>query len=345
MLGLERRTNADLRENVASLSQELSATLARREALETSLSTLTAERADLAGRLATSEAALADSRAAQTEAEAKVEADRETIEAQRSELARLERDLLALTALREQLMAELEDAQQDIIARDLALDAREGEVQASRDEVLLLRAEQARLNQQIQAFREQLSQLNALLETYEERNRAAEAQIVNLGERLNAALATKVQELARYRSEFFGRLREVLGDRSGIQIVGDRFVFQSEVLFAAGSDALGEEGRTQMAQLADTLVALADEIPPDIDWILRVDGHTDRVPISTARFPSNWELSTARAISVVKFLIDAGIPAERLAATGFGEYQPLDPANTIDAFGRNRRIELKFDQR
>lgn len=345
MLGLERRSNTDLRENVASLSEELSASLARREKLESDLSSLTTERADLKGRLDDATAKLGQMQAELTEAERKVEADRETIEAQRSDLARLEKDVLALTALREQLMAELQDSQADILARDEALKAKEGEITASKEEVLMLRAEQARLNQQIQAFRDQLSELNALLETYEARNKESQAQILNLGERLNAALATKVQELARYRSEFFGRLREVLGNRSGIQIVGDRFVFQSEVLFDPGSEEIGAAGKEQLAQLAGTLKELASEIPNDIDWILRVDGHTDRIPINTARFPSNWELSTARAISVVKFLIEQGIPAERLAATGFGEFQPLDPSNTIEALRRNRRIELKFDQR
>jgi len=345
MLGMERRANTDLRENVSSLSEELSATLGRRERLEADLSSLTAERSDLAARLGEAEARMGEMQAAVTEAERRVEADRETIEAQRADLARLENDVLALTALREQLMAELQDSQADILARDEALKAQEGELTASKEDVLLLRAEQARLNQQMQAFRDQMAELNALLETYEQRNKADQAQIVNLGERLNAALATKVQELARYRSEFFGRLREVLGNRSGIQIVGDRFVFQSEVLFDPGSDEIGAAGREQLGQLAVTLRGLAGEIPKDIDWILRIDGHTDRVPIATPRFPSNWELSTARAISVVKFLIEQGIPSERLAATGFGEFQPLDPANTIEALRRNRRIELKFDQR
>jgi chemotaxis protein MotB len=166
-----------------------------------------------------------------------------------------------------------------------------------------------------------------------------------MGQRLNAALASKVQDLARYRSEFFGRLRKVLGDRRDIQIVGDRFVFQSEVLFASGSDSLAEGGKVQLAHLATTLKEIAEGIPDDINWVLRVDGHTDRVPISTARFPSNWELSTARAISVVKYLISQGIPPHRFAATGFGEFQPLDERDDEIAYRRNRRIEMKLDQR
>jgi chemotaxis protein MotB len=151
--------------------------------------------------------------------------------------------------------------------------------------------------------------------------------------------------LARYRSEFFGRLREVLGSRQDIRIVGDRFVFQSEVLFPSGSATLEESGKVQLAKLANTLLEIALRIPPEVNWIMRVDGHTDPRPISTPQFPSNWELSTARAISVVKFLVERGVPSDRLVAAGFGEYQPLDPSRSDDAFARNRRIEMKLDQR
>ncbi len=170
-------------------------------------------------------------------------------------------------------------------------------------------------------------------------------EIAELERRLNLALASKVEELARYRSEFFGRLRQVLGEHRDIQIVGDRFVFQSEVLFESGSAELGAEGRAQMSRLARTLLDIARDIPPEIDWVLRVDGHTDSRPIHTSLFPSNWELSTARAISVVKFLIAQRLPARRLAATGFGEFQPIDPGEDEIAYRRNRRIELKLTQR
>ena len=170
-------------------------------------------------------------------------------------------------------------------------------------------------------------------------------QIESLGKRLNAALASKVQELSRYRSEFFGRLREVLGNRPGIRIVGDRFVFQSEVLFDVASAELGPAGKEQMGALAQTLKELVVKIPEDIDWVLRVDGHTDKTPISTARFPSNWELSAARAISVVKYLIDQGLPPVRLVAAGFAANRPIDPGVDEIALRRNRRIELKLTQR
>jgi chemotaxis protein MotB len=170
-------------------------------------------------------------------------------------------------------------------------------------------------------------------------------QIADLGRRLNVALANKVQELASYRSEFFGRLREILGNRPDIRIVGDRFVFQSEVLFTPGSADLGPEAKSELDLLAGALRDVAAKIPPEIPWVLRVDGHTDKRPISTPQFPSNWELSTARAIAVTKYLISQGIPPSRLAAAGFGEFQPIDTAEGEDAFRKNRRIEFKLTER
>jgi chemotaxis protein MotB len=155
-------------------------------------------------------------------------------------------------------------------------------------------------------------------------------------------LAERVNRLERYRSEFFGRLRELLGDNPAVRVVGDRFVFQSELLFESGSARLGPEGRAELGKLADTLREVAGRIPEDIEWILRVDGHTDRVPIRTEQFASNWELSTARAVSVVRFLADQGIAQRRLAAAGFGEFHPIDPADTAEAYRRNRRIEIKL---
>jgi chemotaxis protein MotB len=201
------------------------------------------------------------------------------------------------------------------------------------------------LSRQLSEIRRQLAALNAALEASESKNQAQNIQIVNLGQRLNAALATRVQELARYRSEFFGRLREMLGNRPDIRIVGDRFVFQSEVLFASGAAELNPAGGQQLVQLARTLVQISRDIPDGLDWVLRVDGHTDEWPIHTSLFPSNWELSSARATSVVKFLIEQGIPPNRLVAAGFGQYQPLDTGKDEIAFRRNRRIEFKLTQR
>ncbi|PHP66120.1 hypothetical protein CSC94_16105 [Zhengella mangrovi] len=202
------------------------------------------------------------------------------------------------------------------------------------------------LNQQISALRRQIAALEDALDASESRDRESNAKIADLGRRLNVALAQRVQELNRYRSDFFGRLREILSDRDNIRIVGDRFVFQSEVLFASGGDQINDAGKVEMKKLADALLDLAKEIPPEINWVLRVDGHTDNVPLSgTGRFRDNWELSAQRAISVVKFLVEQGVPADRLVAAGFGEFQPLDNADTPEARARNRRIELKLTER
>ena len=200
------------------------------------------------------------------------------------------------------------------------------------------------LHQQLLELRKQLATLNEVLEASEVKNREQQAFIVALGQRLNQALATKLQELTKYRSEFFGRLREVLGERRDVTIVGDRFVIQSGVLFGTASAKLEKEGKALLKTLAKTFFEIAEEIPEDIPWILRVDGHTNVRSIFTPEYPSNWELSMARAMSVVLFLISEGVPPERLTAAGFGEYQPLDPRDDEIAYRRNRRIEFKLTQ-
>lgn len=202
------------------------------------------------------------------------------------------------------------------------------------------------LNQQIAALRNQIAAVESALQASEQKDQQSQTKIADLGRRLNVALAARVQELNRYRSDFFGRLREILSDRENIRIVGDRFVFQSEVLFPSGSDEINPAGRVEMKKLADALIELQREIPPEINWVLRVDGHTDTVPVSgNRRYRDNWELSSARATSVVKFLIENGVPANRLVAAGFGEFQPLDVADTDAARASNRRIELKLTER
>jgi chemotaxis protein MotB len=201
------------------------------------------------------------------------------------------------------------------------------------------------LNQQIAAMRRQLAQLNSLLDSAEERNKASDTQVADLGRRLNSALAQKVQELNKYRSEFFGRLRQILSQRSDILVVGDRFVFQAEVLFPKGKAVLNPAGESEMSKLADALRQLEQEIPNDIAWVLRVDGHTDTDPIQSAEFKSNWELSSARAISVVNYLELRGVQSKHLVAAGFGQYQPLVAGDTEEAKSENRRIELKLTER
>jgi chemotaxis protein MotB len=201
------------------------------------------------------------------------------------------------------------------------------------------------LNQQLAALRRQIAALEASLDSSEKRDKESQVRIAQLGERLNVALAQRVQELSRYRSDFFGELRKVLGNRSDIQVVGDRFVFQAEVFFGSGSAEVSLEGQAELDKLASALQQLEGQIPGEINWVLRIDGHTDIRPIATPTFASNWELSSARAISVVKYLIAQGVPAKRLVAAGFGEHQPLVAGTAEDSLRRNRRIELKLTER
>lgn len=201
------------------------------------------------------------------------------------------------------------------------------------------------LNQQLLSLRRQIAALNEALEASEKKDQSSQDRIKDLGNRLNAALARQVQELQRYRSDFFGRLRELLKDRKDIRVVGDRFVFESEVLFASGDARLTPEGLSAMDQLAAAIIELEKQIPPEVDWALQVDGHTDVRPIASAQFPSNWELSTARAASVVKYMIARGVPANRLVAAGYGEFRPIEPGNDEASLQKNRRIELKLTNR
>lgn len=201
------------------------------------------------------------------------------------------------------------------------------------------------LNQQLVALRRQIAALNDALEASEKKGAESDKTIKDLGARLNTALAQQVQELKRYRSDFFGRLRALLKDRQDIRVVGDRFVFESEVLFPSGSATLTPEGMAAMDQIAEAIIELTKEIPPDIDWALQINGHTDARPISNSQFASNWELSTARAASVVKYLVSRGVPADRLVAAGYAEFQPVDADRTEEAYQKNRRIELKLTNR
>lgn len=248
-----------------------------------------------------------------------------------AEREKLGRDVAALEALKAELEGKL--AQMG--------DALEGEKTTS----MAARAEAALLNQQLDAIKQEMARLAAALDASEKAAADQKVQIADLGKRLNVALANKVEELQRYRSEFFGKLRQVLGNRPGIRVEGDRFVFQSEVLFDTASAEMGVDGIEQMRQLAKTLNEISKQIPKDVNWVLRVDGHTDKRPIASGRFPSNWELSTARAITVVKTLAANGVPADHLAAAGFGEFQPLDKGDTEDAYAKNRRIEIRLDAR
>jgi chemotaxis protein MotB len=331
LLALERKVGADLRNNVAQLSTELKSTISARDTIETKLSDLRGQNATLSGELEETKGTLniADQEKARLT----------------SKIVQLRGDIDAITNLRNELAKDLVTAQTKI--KKQADDAQAAKLLISKERKFseAAKAQLALLNRQMRELRIQITTLNTALNASEQESKEQKAQIFDLGKRLNSALASKVQELTRYRSEFFGRLRNILGNRQGISVVGDRFVLQSEVLFESGSAKIGEGGKLQLTQLSLALRDIVQNIPKDISWVLRVDGHTDAIPIKTADFPSNWELSTARAISVVKYLISTGIPARNLAAAGFGEFLPIDARRDEVAYRRNRRIELKLDRR
>jgi len=330
-VGGRDRALARLQSELATLTHSLSMETAARESAQARLEEL---QASLRQAQLERDTALITAE----DAEARLHTTQRELDETQERAAQLVADISAL----ERLKAELEDE----VAR-LAGQLDDTEHALAEQTTLSNRsvAQIELLNRQFAAVREQLEQLNRALAAAEAEIAERDIEIEELGQQLNIALAQRVQELDRFRSEFFGRLRDALGEREDIEIVGDRFVFSSEVLFPSASDEVTEDGLDQLDQLADTLLEIAEDIPDDLPWVLQVDGHTDQRPIATARFPSNWELSTARAVSIVKYLADQGIPPERLAAAGHGEFHPIDPRDTAAAHERNRRIELKLTSR
>ncbi|GGA58213.1 peptidoglycan -binding protein [Pelagibacterium lentulum] len=275
----------------------------------------------------------------------------ELLQLERASSEDLELQISSLTATLAGTESERDALESQLAGIGAGLDASDGQIASLSAELAEEReisseamAQVALLNQQLAALRQQIGALEAALDAAELRDQESRTRIADLGRRLNVALAQRVQDLARYRSDFFGRMREILEGRSDVQVVGDRFVFQSEVLFDAGLAEISVEGRDQIQALADAILELEEQIPSEIPWVLRIDGHTDRRPISTPQFPSNWELSAARAISVAKLLVEQGVSPNRLLAAGFGEFAPLDPADTDEAYRRNRRIEFKLTE-
>ena len=334
MLNLERKARADLELTIGRLSSDLQSANQQLEVL----GQLRAENADLTSQLQDRTAESTKLKAALGNAAQLAERDRQTIAKQVQDLALLQQSVKAMEALKASLEKQVVELGAKVAKSD-------SEIAKERGLTVEAQGQAALMSQQLQDLQRELERLSATLDASDKLTAEQKAQISDLGKRMNRALAGKVQELQRYRSEFFGRLRDILGTRPGVTVVGDRFVFQSEVLFASGSAELGLDGQRQLGQLAVTLLNIAKDIPPEVNWILRIDGHTDTIPIATTQFRSNWELSAARAISVVKYLAAQGVPAERLAAAGFGEFQPLEASNSADARAHNRRIELKLDQR
>lgn len=319
--------NQELADLARALSMEQSAKAQAQASLSELNTTLESTRAERDGL-----------RLALGETESKLTQTRAQLEGQDAEVARLTADINALDALKRQLESE-------VAARLAELSEKQDKLVAATELSAKSAAQVELLNRQLAALRAQLSELSAALDLAKAQSKAKDVRIDELGKELNLALANRVGELNRYRSDFFGKLREILGNRADIQIVGDRFVVPSELLFASGTDELTPAAQAQLDRLAQTLREVTAEIPREIDWVLRIDGHTDKRPIKTARFPSNWELSTARAVAIVKQLVVSGIPAHRLAANGFGEFRPLDPADTPAAYAVNRRIEIQLTNR
>ena len=331
LLNLERKANDELKDELAGISSLLDATTKERDSLVTQLANATAT-------LSLRDSEIRQLTAIQAQTEESLEAARQTI-AER--VAALEAIELTLAEAQAKLMeSEVEIA--DAAARNVSSLARISELETKN---AASQAEVAQMTNAVTALRLRIEELTSLLAEKEAQAARDKIAIASLGKSLNNALASRVQELQRFRSEFFGRLREVLRGRDDVRIVGDRFVFQSEVLFAQGAASLGPEGEEKLGQLAVALNQIAVEIPEDIDWILQVEGHTDDIPVRAGRFADNWDLSTERALSVVRFLAESGLPANRLAAAGYGEFQPLDDAGSDEARRRNRRIEMKLTQR
>jgi chemotaxis protein MotB len=317
LLNIERRASADLAANLAQITNQLNASNANRDELQAQL-------ANVQAAIAARNSQIANLTAKQADTEAALAAARNSLE-----------DRLGALQLAEGQLAMAQAQNQSAANR---IDALRAETTASKAEI-------AQMTGALAALRLRIEELTSLLAEKDRQATQDKVAIASLGRSLNNALASRVQELQRFRSEFFGRLRDVLKGRDDVQIVGDRFVFQSEVLFAQGQAEIAAEGRDQLAKLAVALADIATKIPEDINWVLQVDGHTDDVPIRAGRYADNWDLSTERALSVVRFLNQQGLPANRLAAAGYGEFQPLDAADNDDARRKNRRIELKITQR
>ena len=317
LLNIERRASANLAADLVQINNQLNASNANRDKLQAQLVSVQAA-------IAAQNSQIANLTAKQADTEISLAAARNSLE-----------ERLGALQLAEGQLAMAQAQNQSATNR---IDTLRAETTASKAKI-------AQMTGALAALRLRIEELTSLLAGKDQQATRDKVAITSLGRSLNNALASRVQELQRFRSEFFGRLRDVLKGRDDVEIVGDRFVFQSEVLFAQGQAKIADEGQDQLAKLAVTLTDIATKIPEDINWVLQVDGHTDDVPIRAGRYADNWDLSTERALSVVRFLNQQGLPANRLAAAGYGEFQPLDAADNGDARRKNRRIELKITQR
>ena len=319
LLSLEREAGAVLSADLARTQAQLEMAENQNSLLTAQLSSLTAQLTDEKTKTTTLENTLA------------------------TERLRLTTELTTLSAQTAEQKRELEQMSKSLDQKTQSLKQAATDLSAEQKQSEQARLEIDRLTAAMQSLRSELTRLRTLLSEKQEQSKKDKIAIANLGKELNAALANKVQELQRFRSEFFGRLRTILEGRSDVKVVGDRFVFQSEVLFAPGQASINPEGQAQLGQIADAIMQIIADIPSDIPWILQVEGHTDDIPVSGV-YTDNWDLSTERALSVVRFMVDRGVPSERLAATGYGEFQPITSGKTDADRQKNRRIELKLTQ-
>ena len=319
LLSLEREAGAVLSADLARTQAQLEMAENQNSLLTAQLSSLTAQLTDEKTKSTTLENTLA------------------------TERLRLTTKLTTLSKQTAEQARELEQMSKSLDQKTQSLKQAVTELSAEQKQSEQARLEIDRLTAAMQSLRSELTRLRTLLSEKQEQSKKDKIAIANLGKELNAALANKVQELQRFRSEFFGRLRTILEGRSDVKVVGDRFVFQSEVLFAPGQASINPEGQAQLGQIADAIMQIIADIPSDIPWILQVEGHTDDIPVSGV-YTDNWDLSTERALSVVRFMVDRGVPSERLAATGYGEFQPITSGKSDADRQKNRRIELKLTQ-
>jgi len=358
VLAMERKENSDLQNRLSSLTGELEVTLRDRDEYEKRLADMTLQAQGSATELQRVEGDLQLARNSIAERDQTLRQQRDTI-AERDQTQRQQRDTIAerdqtlqqqrdTIAEREQTLQQQRDTvtslETDRQRLQTSLETSRQETAEQKTLVGQAQASVEELNDQIATLNEQLARINQVLESSEAKLKDKDVEIEDLGQRLNLAMADKVEELSRYRSDFFGKLREALSDNPDVRVEGDRFVLPSEVLFSSASADLDKQGAKEISTVARTLKEITQQIPDDIDWVLRVDGHTDRRSIRRV-FASNWELSSARAISIVKYMISQGIPAEHLVAAGFGQYHPIDPGSSEEAYRRNRRIELKLTSR
>ena len=321
----------ELNEIIARITDELSLSLEEKEELRSKLSSLGEEQQllknqlqELGGENQLLVGQLSDS-------QGRIQSLLESLSSSKGENEILETQISSVENQNQSLRDQIASLEQDSLIQGTNL-----------NEAL---AQISRLSEDIKILSNEIQLLNNLLDSKEAEIASNKIELGELGDRLNRVLTSELFKLQKYKSEFFGQLSETLGQREDIQIKGDRFIFQSEILFESGSADIQSEGRVALSLVAKTLIDLSDQIPTDLNWILQIDGHTDRVPIATAKFPSNWELSHARALEVVKFFIQQGVPADKLSANGYGEYQPISLGSSGDDLKLNRRIELKITQR